>query len=325
MSKEACEEFMFGERGVMHLLADGQYQPALEAIVTQGHLYPEIAKILLAKHISLAAHLGDIPQALRLMETALSNGIYFPSALFQQPPTLEPPGYAVLNGIPEFERLRELHQAHYRKAIDKAEPVLRCASPLTSTGEPPLLIAFHGNTSNIELEADVYDQATRIGWLLAQPQSAQSWTSWGYVWGDMEVTEQQVRSYWKIIHDQSVFDRKRIVTAGISKGGEIAIWSIMTGIVPACGFVVIAPGGPFIHDLEKLHTLIKPMTGSGLRGYLIVGDEDRWGLDGTKRLASILKAEGIQYELEICPGLGHEFPQDFAQKLERALFFVAQS
>jgi hypothetical protein len=82
MSKEACEEFMFGERGVMYLLADGQYQPALEAIVTQGHRYPEIAQILLAKHISLAAHLGDIPQALRLMEAALSDGIYFPRALF---------------------------------------------------------------------------------------------------------------------------------------------------------------------------------------------------------------------------------------------------
>jgi hypothetical protein len=43
MTKEACEEFMFGEGGVMHLVADGQNARALEAIVTQGHRYPEIA------------------------------------------------------------------------------------------------------------------------------------------------------------------------------------------------------------------------------------------------------------------------------------------
>lgn len=325
MTREACEEFMFGEGGVMHLIADGQYTPALESIVTQGHLYPEIAKIIITQHISLAANLGDIPQALQVMEQALSNGIYLPAAAFHQHADLEPPGFAVLIGNPIFERLRALHQARYREATDNAAPVLRCVPPDPPTTEPPLLIAYHGNTSNIELEADIYQHATRMGWLLAQPQSAQSWTSWGYVWGDMEVTERQVRSYWDIIQTQNVFNRKRIVTAGISKGGEIATWSIMTGIIPACGFVVVAPGGPFINDLEKLQALIKPKAGSDLRGYLIVGDQDRWGFDSTKQLASVLKGEGIQCELEICPGLEHEFPQDFAQKLEKALAFIARS
>ncbi len=74
MTREACEEFMFGEGGVMHLVADGQYARALEAIVTQGHRYPEIAKIIVLKQISLAAQLDDIPQALRVMEEAFSSG-----------------------------------------------------------------------------------------------------------------------------------------------------------------------------------------------------------------------------------------------------------
>jgi predicted esterase len=115
------------------------------------------------------------------------------------------------------------------------------------------------------------------------------------------------------------------VTAGISKGGEVAIWSAMTGIIPACGFIAVAPGGPFINNLDHLRSLITPKKGSGLRGYLIVGDQDRWGYEGTKQLASVLKATGFECELEICPGLGHEFPDDFEQKLEWALKFITET
>src|SRR5262245_22550831 len=103
MTKEACEEFMVGEGGVMHVLADGKYKNALEAIVTKGHLYPEIAKIIITQHISLAANLGNIPQALQVMEKALSDGIYIPAAAFHSYTSLEPPGFAILYGNPIFE------------------------------------------------------------------------------------------------------------------------------------------------------------------------------------------------------------------------------
>src|SRR5512144_2202230 len=103
MTREACEEFMFGEGGVMHLIADEQYAPALEAIRSQKHLYPEISKVLTALQLSLAANLDDIPQALQLMEESLSAGIYLPAALFSV--DADPPGYAPLFGNPGFERL----------------------------------------------------------------------------------------------------------------------------------------------------------------------------------------------------------------------------
>jgi hypothetical protein len=239
MTKEACEEFMFGENGIMQLVANEEYAPALEAIIRQGYLYPEISKLLLAMQISLAANLNDIPQALQVMEEALSAGIYLPAAVFSE--DADPPGYAVLLRNPSFERLKKLHQEHYRDAIDRVSPVLDRVLPVTETGQPPVLIAFHGNTSSNALETDQYRHVSRLGWLLVQLQSAQSWTAWGYVWGDMDVTERQVRSYWEMIQELDSFDAARIVTAGISKGGEVAIWSAMTGIIPACGFIAIAP------------------------------------------------------------------------------------
>jgi predicted esterase len=323
MTREACEEFMFGQGGVMQLIADKQYTLALEAITSQSHLYPEISKVLSAFHISLAAHLGDIPQALDVMKKSFAAGIYLPKVVFNE--EADPPGYATLFGNPGFEHLKKLHQEGYREEIKKAAPVLNRVQPITRDNTPPLLIAFHGNTSNVELEVEQYRSVSRLGWLLVQPQSAQSWTAWGYVWGDMDVTEQQVRSYWNIIQEQNSFDHTRVVTAGISKGGEVAIWSAMTGIIPACGFIAVAPGGPFIKNPDNLRSLIKSRKGSGLRGYLMVGDQDRWGYEATKGLASILKAEGLECELEIYHGLEHQFPNDFEQRLTRALKFVTET
>jgi hypothetical protein len=323
MTREACEEFMSGEGGVMQLIAEEQYTVALEAIRSQRHLYPEISKVLSALHISLAAHLGDIPKALHVMEEAFAVGIYFPAAVFNE--ESGPPGYRTLFGNPTFERLKLLHEEHYREEIDKAAPVLNYIQPVSRSNNPPLLIAFHGNASNIATEVDRYRDPSRFGWLVVQPQSTQSWTAWGYVWGDMDVTERQVRSYWDIIQGQNAFDHTRVVMAGISKGGEVAIWSAMTGTIPACGFVAVAPGGPFINNPDSLRALIAPRKGSGLRGYLIVGDQDRWGYEGTKLLNSILRAEGFECELEICPGVDHRFPDDFEERLARALKFVTGS
>ncbi|HEX9389342.1 MAG TPA: hypothetical protein VF918_23655 [Anaerolineales bacterium] len=141
MTREACEEFMFGEGGVVQRIAEEQYGSALEAITSQAHLYPEISKVLSALHISLAAHLGDTPQALHVMEKALAAGIYLPAAVFSE--EADPPGYATLFGNPSFEHLKKLHQEAYRGAIDKAAPVLNRIHPITRDNTPPLLIAFH--------------------------------------------------------------------------------------------------------------------------------------------------------------------------------------
>jgi hypothetical protein len=306
----------------MQRIAEEQYTSALEAIRNQGHLYPEISKILDVLQISLAAHLGDIPRALQVMEEALSVGRYFPASVFSA--DAEPPGYRPLFGDPRFERLRKLHQERYRQEVDKAAPVLNCIQPIAWANNPPLLIAFHGNASNIELEADHYRRASHCGWIVIQPQSAQSWTSWGYVWGDMDVTERQVHSYWDIIQKQNSFDHTRIVTSGISKGGEVALWSAMTSVIPACGFILVAPGGSLVNNPDSLHSLIRRRKNAGLRGYLIVGDQDLRGYEGTKGLWSVLREEGIACELEICHGLGHDFPDDFEQRLARALKFVTE-
>ena len=272
--------------------------------------------------ICLAAVLGDIPQALQVLEAALKADIYYPPVLLG--PEAEPPGLAPLLGLPEFELLKAAHRNLYQQAMEKADLVLAIVKPdLSAVGFPPLLMAVHGNCSTIENEIDYYRPITKQGCLLAMPQSSQPWGREGcYVWGDWETTTQQLEKYWGMLSQQAQYDTKRIVTAGISKGGEVAVWLAMCSMVPAQGFIAIAPGGPHIKDPQKLSSFVKASRARGLRGYLIVGDQDSDCYGPTMRLSAFLKEQGIPHELEVHSGLGHWFPPDFEHSLRRGFEFI---
>jgi acetyl esterase/lipase len=143
-----------------------------------------------------------------------------------------------------------------------------------------------------------------------------------YVWGDWEVTKQQLKNYWTLLGQRAEYDPARIVTAGISKGGEVAVWLAMSGTIPARGFIAIAPGGPRIDEPERLLPLVEASRENGLRGYLIVGDQDAGCYEPTTRLAGFMREQGIPCELETHPGIEHWFPPEFETSLHRALEYI---
>ncbi len=323
MTQKILDEFLFGEEGVVRLIHEKQqYERALEIIINEADQFPEVARTMNYHRICLAATLGDTAQALRVLEDMLEAGIYYPSILLG--PEAEPPGLEPLLGLPDFERLKTAHQERYQEAMENAPPVLVTAAPEPApTAPPPLLFATHGNVSRVENEIDYYRPVTAWGWLLAMPQSSQPWGMEGrYVWGDWEVTERQLKKYWTLLGQQADYDPARVVTAGISKGGEVAVWLAMSGTVPARGFIAIAPGGPRIDEPEKLLSLVEASREKGLRGYLIVGGQDTGCYEPTLRLAAFLKEQGIPCELETHPDAGHWFPPDFESSLRRALEFI---
>jgi len=155
------------------------------------------------------------------------------------------------------------------------------------------------------------------------PQSSQPWGMQGrFMWGDWEVTERQLAKYWALLGERAGFNPLRVVTAGISKGGEVAVWLALSGRVPACGFLVVAPGGPRIAEPGLLLPFMPAARERGLRGYLIVGGQDHLCYQPTMRLAEFLKDQGIPHRVEQHPELGHWFPPDFAHSLKQGLDFI---
>lgn len=324
MKQKTLEEFLFGEEGVVRLINEKRYEQALEIIKNESGQFPEVARTINYHRVCLAATLGDTSQALEVLKEMLDTGIYYPPVLLG--PEADPPGLEPLLELPEFLQLKEAHRQRYQDAMKNAPPVLVTTEPEPQPmNKPPLLLAFHGNVSRVDNEIDYYRKVAEWGWLLAMPQSSQPWGMEGrYIWGDLDVTEYQLKIYWEILSGQAEFDQEHIVTSGISKGGEVAAWLAMSGKIPACGFIAIAPGGPFINEPQKLVPLLEKHGEKKIRGYLIVGDQDTNSFEPTKRFAHFLKDQGIAHELEIHPGVGHWFPPGFEQSLHRALEFLCQ-
>ncbi len=113
--------------------------------------------------------------------------------------------------------------------------------------------------------------------------------------------------------------------AGFSRGGELAIWLALSGTIEVRGFIAVGPGGPYIREPDKWVPLIEASQGRGLRGYLVVGEQDVSCYEGTLALAELFKSRHFPCELEVHPNLGHDFPPEFQQSLARALEFVFQA
>jgi len=88
----------------------------------------------------------------------------------------------------------------------------------------------------------------------------------------------------------------------------------LTGDIPICGFVVVAPGGGIIDKPNKLQSLIEETRNHKLNGIIIRGTEDLSILrDKLTNLVKILNNGGISCEFIEVPNLGHWYPLDMAK------------
>ena len=185
----------------------------------------------------------------------------------------------------------------------------------------PLLMVLHGNGSNGHAEVGSWSGQASKGWLLAHPQSSQLIGDDVYVWDDWEKAAQEVREHYAVLVEKYAIDPEKVILGGFSMGGGLAIWLTLSRAIKARGFVVL---GPYLRDIEALMPLLETARTDGLRGYIIVGEQDNIGLEISRKVADLLRSHGIPCELEIRPGLKHTYPADFGQSLAKGIAFVMQ-
>ena len=312
------------ETQLFQLYQGKEYTKALDLATRAASQFPAEATSIYLWRFGLASLLKETALALQLLEEAVEAGLWYAESLLREDPDLQP-----LQGLPEFEQLVEVCRKRHAKAQAQAAPALITLQPeggCQAGLEPcPWLLAFHGNDLTAEGSVGFWRSAVSKGWLLALPQSSQVSGPDGYIWNDQDRAVSEIQEHVATICGQYAVDPNRIVLAGFSRGGELGIWLAMSGTIEARGFIAVGPGGPYINEPDKWVPLIEASQGRGLRGYLVVGEQDIFCYEGTQALAALLKARDIPCELEVHPNLGHDFPPGFEQSLSRALEFVLQA
>lgn len=312
------------EAQLFQLYQDREYARAIDLVTREASRFPKEARLVYYWRICLASLTSETALALQLLEEALASGLWYAEAQLREDPDLRP-----LQELPQFEQLVEVCRKRHAEAQAQAVPALLTLQPegqCQAGLQPcPLLLALHGNNRTAQDSVGFWRSAVSKGWVLALPQSSQVRSPDGYVWNDRDWAVREIQEHVATLCEQYAIDSDRVVMAGFSLGGELAIWLALSGTIKARGFIAVGPGGPYMNKPDNWVPLIEASRGRGLRGYLVVGEQDVFCYKGTQALATLLKSRSIPCELEVRPNLGHDFPPDFQQSLARALEFILQA
>lgn len=271
----------------------------------------------------LAARLNNHARVVEIFETALAAGTWYGEAFLHNSPSLKP-----LQGNPDYERLLDI--SHQMQANDPANAlpllVVRPESECSSPDNPcPLLLFLHGNTDTAANNLEHWQPAAADGWLVAFPQSSGAMWAGAYAWTKHEPAAYEIESHIAALAEQYAIDSSRTIVAGFSMGAEIALWLALTGRIPAQGFILLGPGGPFTDEIEKWALLIKGSQDRGLRGAIITGLADiTIPHENIRALVTALNAAGIPTDHEEHIDLAHEYPPNFPDRLRHALDFISK-
>lgn len=224
---------------------------------------------------------------------------------------------AALRDKPEFIALVESSRAQQELMRETTLPQLEVVEN-GSAAPSPLLLAFHMRGSTLVATLPYWLPAQHSGMTVAVPQSSQLQGPNEYEWADAERAEREALGAFRKVQARYYIDSSRVVLGGASQGADLAVQLALSGYpIPARGFVAVAGGG----RAETLEPLLRDAAQRSVRGVFIVGEHDP-ARTRVEAVYEMLGTAGLEVQLEVVMGLGHDYPSDFGVRLEKALAFI---
>lgn len=301
---------------VVRLREAGDLDEALALVEREGPGFPQQTAFVHLWRVSLAVALGRTEHAIEAFAQAVAAGCRYPEPMLREWPAIAP-----LHDIVEFERLAHIAALRYDAELGASHPTLLVERPdaAAPVGGLPLLVALHGNNRTAEVTLPQWSVATRKGFVLAVPGSAEiSLTPGLFVWNDGERARRDVVAHVERLVREERIDPERIVLGGFSAG---SLRALQLAYGPALHARAAIAVGPWIPP-EEVETLASARP---VRTFIAVGDQDKGGYAGSVALAERLRARTVAVRLEVIPGHGHDLPPGWDRRLGDALDFALAS
>ncbi len=295
-----------------------QYAEALELITQEAPNFPNDRVWADYWKMMSAARVGNTSIVYQVADKLLEDDIWLGKVLWR-----ETPSFAPLQGNADFELRVNAHLDAQAKEEKPAKPIMHTYLPENHSASSPLLIALHGNQRLALATLPFWESAIKKGWALALPQSTQAMFKNSFVWDDFKESFESVQINFAELKKTLVFDQNRVVLAGHSMGGLIAVEMALRSLVSVRGFIVNGPATPFADAPEELESLLPAILKSGLRCYFIIGEmDDDIFQDEIKAFAQKLKSAGVPCELEVVPNARHDDAPLYQPAFLRGLEFI---
>jgi predicted esterase len=223
-----------------------------------------------------------------------------------------------LRDRPDFKRFLDGNAQRMREATENTSAEMEVMLPdgFDQKRTYPLFIALHGGGENIEVFRPRWTSPLlERDFIVAYLQSSQRISMTGFNWTeDLEISKDEIREAFEKILSRYPVDRELILIGGFSSGGVASLESVLSGIVPVRGFVVLCPAKPDGFTAER----VREAGRKGIRGTLITTEMDP-RLEQQREMDAVMKAEGLSCEFIVTPNIGHWYPEDMPDKLDAAV------
>lgn len=291
----------------------GNWQEALTLIENQMPHFStpaEIAKLTYWKACFLSL-LGRTDEALSVLQTGLEHGLWWSEVRLRYDDDL-----AALQGVPAYESLiDECILRHQQAEATEHHTSYLAAEPPTDAAKPfPCLLALHGYAGNAAITLPAWAPIAAHGWLVAALQSSQLADMDDFHWMNESQSAEDVQKNLRDLSAAYPLDFDRLAIGGYSNGARTALMLTLTGMIRAKW--VISVGGS-LRD-ETLARIDWQAVGNP-RILLIVGEHDDNPLTRMTQQAELFRSNGLDVTLQIVPNMGHNIPQDLAERVIRFL------
>ena len=319
--------FVEYRRRLMGYYNESRYLEALEVARDAAQRFPSYDAKTSFWIACLQSRLGSYDDAIRTLQDAVKRRLWWPAETLQDP-DLEPvrgrPSFAAIKA--KCERLR-----HEESKIASPDLLVRVPPGASGARGLPGLIVFHQRYGeHPELSSQPWLSVLSRGMLLAVPWSSQVYASDGRCWDELEQSERDVRWTFSELSKKHRLNLEKIVLGGFSQGAALSIYSVIRRLVPCKGFVAVAPSDWVVPEITAVKrevpsgsftSFIRSADCRGLRGVVIIGDRDAF-FPKVKLQYELMLEKGLEGRLMVEPGLGHDYPEGFENKLATAADFV---
>jgi predicted esterase len=324
----STHNFPYYRDQIFGLYNDRKYREALAVAFQAKEKFPEKSAKTSYWIGCLQSRLGESEEALQTLEKASKDGIWWPDQALLMEPDLDP-----LQSRPDFKAIIAESQRLKQRALLAAKPGVMVLTPRNFSPEErhALIIALTPRVGHPGEFAEHWTDALNQGFLLAVPHSSQPISSEEYCWDDPERSERDVAWAYKQIRDKYNIDPAKVIVAGFSQGAALAMYLTLNRTFPCRGFIAVAssdwvapedkPADQRDHPSEAFASFIRAKDVKGLKGVIIIGDEDPFWPKINKLLEGMVE-RGFNCKLDVVQNLGHEFPVDFERRAESATNFL---
>lgn len=288
-----------------------KYDEAADLIERNFDAFPGKEMNMAYNMALICKDLGDYKKGIEYLERAHEKGLWFSIYAFQGE-FWEP--YRDLEG---FRKVMARNLEMKDEAQNKAKPKMEIILPenLEEGKTYPLFIALHGGGENIESFKPRWKSALMDReFIIAFLQSSQVSSMDGFAWEDQEITMKEIGEAFNKIREDYPVNLDEVIVGGFSSGGYASLVVAFLSELPVKGFIVLCPPMPDnITEADVLKGKEK-----GIRGTIITTELDRRVPD-QRGMADLFKKIGLQYQFILTPNIGHWYPEDLPEMIDRAI------